>query len=560
MRRPMLVVGGAGFVGHHLRAAAPSSRRSRRGRHRQPVARTRSSASGRHLGDGASDSSAATCTDAVLAARGRRRSRGRPSCSTWRRSTSSRTATRTRARRLLANVVGTQLVLDALALVPDARLVFASTADVYAPSPSPHREDDRSRRRASTARRSAVVRGASSSRAPRAVRGAASLAARLFNVFGPGETNPHVLPDILAQLRDGRRSCARQPRAAPRLRARARRRRRARPSRGIRRRRDRRSTSAPASAPSVRELVGALATCSDSRSAIGQDPARVRPVERMHLVADATRCAAGARLDAAAAAPRRGLQRPRRARARRRRLRSAMGASLPSSSRTCRGRSRRAATSGLAIAEPAGAPPARRPAVLYFGAGEDAHCSRPTRRSRARWRRRSRSAARGPRIPTAGRSVRSRGKLSYLVGTGDTHPFAYQYDAIEASAAIVAEAAPHERRRRRRAAALVPRVRRAEGGGLRVIANCPDSNTRLAREMVRSVDGTARAARPGLQPRAGAPPRAPPPRLGGRDLAFRPRTSATRSRRACAPARASSWSRISSTSPRRPDQSGQDAR
>ena len=43
---------------------------------------------------------------------------------------------------LLVNVVGTQLVLDALATVPDARLVSASTADVYARADALHAEDD----------------------------------------------------------------------------------------------------------------------------------------------------------------------------------------------------------------------------------------------------------------------------------------------------------------------------------------------------------------------------------------------------------------------------------
>jgi glycosyltransferase involved in cell wall biosynthesis len=80
-----------------------------------------------------------------------------------------------------------------------------------------------------------------------------------------------------------------------------------------------------------------------------------------------------------------------------------------------------------------------------------------------------------------------RRKLSYLVGTaGAAHPFAYQYDAMGAGEVILRTA-------ERVGAEIVvlrgfwchhaPRLRAA---GLRVVANCPDANVRLARAMVRS--------------------------------------------------------------------------
>jgi UDP-glucose 4-epimerase len=47
------------------------------------------------------------------------------------------------AETLDINVMGKQNVLDACAARPPERLVFASTADVYAPSDSPHEEGDR---------------------------------------------------------------------------------------------------------------------------------------------------------------------------------------------------------------------------------------------------------------------------------------------------------------------------------------------------------------------------------------------------------------------------------
>lgn len=98
------------------------------------------------------------------------------------------------------NVLGLQHVLDALAGQPVERLTFASTADVYTPDVAAHDEE--------------------ASKTPTNVYGASKLAGewllryarqaglraavrvpRFFNVIGPGETNPHVLPAIIEQLR-----------------------------------------------------------------------------------------------------------------------------------------------------------------------------------------------------------------------------------------------------------------------------------------------------------------------------------------------------------------------
>lgn len=107
------------------------------------------------------------------------------------------------AETLAVNVVGTQNVLDALAgLREPCPIVLASTADVYEPSLEPHVE-------------SAAV-------GPNNVYGLSKLVTehlgrmfevtaavpvtilRLFNVYGPGETNPHFIPAILEQLHRGR--------------------------------------------------------------------------------------------------------------------------------------------------------------------------------------------------------------------------------------------------------------------------------------------------------------------------------------------------------------------
>jgi UDP-glucose 4-epimerase len=95
------------------------------------------------------------------------------------------------------NVGGTQSVLDGCALASVQTVVLASTAAVYAPADVAHNED--------------------SPLGPTDIYGLSKLwaeqlgdlfhrktetpvaVARLFNVFGPGETNPHLLPAIIAK-------------------------------------------------------------------------------------------------------------------------------------------------------------------------------------------------------------------------------------------------------------------------------------------------------------------------------------------------------------------------
>jgi UDP-glucose 4-epimerase len=103
---------------------------------------------------------------------------------------------------LSVNVVGTQSLLTALQRggLPDA-LVLASTGAVYEPSTAAHHEtsplapDD--------------VYGLSKLWSEQAVRlwerhtGVTCGVARLFNVVGPGETNPHLVPEIIAQAASG---------------------------------------------------------------------------------------------------------------------------------------------------------------------------------------------------------------------------------------------------------------------------------------------------------------------------------------------------------------------
>jgi UDP-glucose 4-epimerase len=88
---------------------------------------------------------------------------------------------------------------------PDAKFVFISSAAVYAPSEQPHIEDT-----------SPVgpmdIYGVTKLQAEQYVRhwtaerNLRTAIIRLFNVVGPGETNPHLLPAIMAQVMEGRRT------------------------------------------------------------------------------------------------------------------------------------------------------------------------------------------------------------------------------------------------------------------------------------------------------------------------------------------------------------------
>lgn len=99
------------------------------------------------------------------------------------------------------NVGGTRALLAACAAARPARVVLASSGAVYPAQGSPFGEDARPG--------PLDVYGATKLEAEEELRrfgrdaGVATVAARLFNVFGPGETNPHLIPDILAQVEAG---------------------------------------------------------------------------------------------------------------------------------------------------------------------------------------------------------------------------------------------------------------------------------------------------------------------------------------------------------------------
>lgn len=102
------------------------------------------------------------------------------------------------------NVTGTRNVLRACEAAGVGRVVLASTAAVYAPADVAHSEDDELGPvdiygLTKTWNEVMLKRFAGDS-------GAVGIAARLFNVYGPGDTNRHLIPELVDQIKasDGR--------------------------------------------------------------------------------------------------------------------------------------------------------------------------------------------------------------------------------------------------------------------------------------------------------------------------------------------------------------------
>jgi len=102
---------------------------------------------------------------------------------------------------IATNVLGTTNLLTAA--IPGTRFVFASSGAVYKPDSALHDE-------VTSAIEPSDVYGFTKLHGEHLVghfarsRGLAAAVVRLFNVVGPGETNPHLLPEIVAQLKAGR--------------------------------------------------------------------------------------------------------------------------------------------------------------------------------------------------------------------------------------------------------------------------------------------------------------------------------------------------------------------
>jgi len=99
------------------------------------------------------------------------------------------------------NVDGTRVLLDALSARPPGALLFASTAAVYPDRRGPIAE--------SCATAPVDLYGKTKAAGEELVAdfgaktGVRCVIARLFNVIGERETNPHVVPELIRQLRSG---------------------------------------------------------------------------------------------------------------------------------------------------------------------------------------------------------------------------------------------------------------------------------------------------------------------------------------------------------------------
>lgn len=184
------------------------------------------------------------------------------------------------------NVVGTQHLLEAVGNTPSVRkFIFASTADVYRPQDAPNAEDE-------TPTGSFDIYGISKLFGEELIRyyrrmcpDVTFVIARLFNIYGPGETNPHVLPDIFGHMGESdtlplgnvepKRDFIYVTDVADALWALG-------------------AESTPAAEVnvatgkeySVRELVDCIAELTGRKLTITRDPAKFRESERMHLVGD----------------------------------------------------------------------------------------------------------------------------------------------------------------------------------------------------------------------------------------------------------------------------------
>ena len=99
------------------------------------------------------------------------------------------------------NVAGTRNLLSCLRSHLPERVFFASTAAVYKPGTTPHREPDIPG--PTDIYGQTKLAGEELVELFHARTGVPTIIGRLFNVIGPNETNPHLVPEIVKELRAG---------------------------------------------------------------------------------------------------------------------------------------------------------------------------------------------------------------------------------------------------------------------------------------------------------------------------------------------------------------------
>ncbi|MFD1647726.1 NAD-dependent epimerase/dehydratase family protein [Haloarchaeobius litoreus] len=187
------------------------------------------------------------------------------------------------------NVLGTRTLLDAARTLDTLETVVnVSSAAVYPPLDGPLSEDVRPGPMDPYGKSKLVGEELVNLFGERT--DVDTVSARLFNVYGPGETNPHLIPAILDQLRDGSRTVELGNLTPRRDYVHVR-----DVSRALQRLVDHADDAPPAlnvgtgDAHSVRAVVEAVSLALGEDIEVTQDQERVRASDRPHLQADIER-------------------------------------------------------------------------------------------------------------------------------------------------------------------------------------------------------------------------------------------------------------------------------
>jgi UDP-glucose 4-epimerase len=188
------------------------------------------------------------------------------------------------------NVQGTQCMLSACREANVCRFWFASTADVYKPTEQPHQESGEVA--------PFNIYGLTKWMGEKLVQLEADahperhfVIGRLFNLYGPHETNPHILPEIIDQLRNGGSNVLRLGNVttkrdlvpvADAARAVVEMAEKSTPGVSI-------ANIGTGLAVSIEEVVERIASLLRKPLKIETDRSKLRPIERLHLQADVAR-------------------------------------------------------------------------------------------------------------------------------------------------------------------------------------------------------------------------------------------------------------------------------
>ena len=189
------------------------------------------------------------------------------------------------------NVHGTQCVLSAARAAGAERVWFASTGDVYVPDDKPHHETNSPTGPFNIYGLSKLMGEQLVALESRLRPDARFVVGRLFNLYGPRETNPHILPEIFDQLRANPGATLRLGSLWPK--------RDLVPVADAARAVVATLDAAPAGVTTVNVASGEAVSMQHVLDLIGElrgkplsietDSAKVRPVERGHLQADVTK-------------------------------------------------------------------------------------------------------------------------------------------------------------------------------------------------------------------------------------------------------------------------------